>query len=74
MCSMIYGLHRESVQQKQFLGSVYNPGRVATPMQEVMTGICKLFMVQAIARLLFTKDTVGSLMPTNKFPQRGHLV
>ena len=37
------------------------PGRVTTPTREVRAGIEKL----AIAHLLFVKDTVGSLTPTN---------
>ena len=39
----------------------------------VKAGICNLFMVPAIARLLFAKDTVASLTSTNSCWQMGCL-
>ena len=41
--------------RSSFYGSDYNPGRVATPTEEVRAGICNSFMVPAIARILFAK-------------------
>ena len=56
---------------KQLLS--YNPGRVATPTQEVRAGIWNLFMVPAIVHLHFAKDTGGifdihRLIPVDGMP------
>ena len=60
---MYHALCRALVLPKQL--PHYNPGRVTTPTQEVRAGICNLFIVLETARILFVKDTLGSLTSTN---------
>ena len=53
--------YRASVRLKQFIGKGYG-GRFAITFPAVVrTGIWHLFMVPAIAHLLFAKDTMGVL-------------